>query len=254
MSQKSSRWTKVLLPCFVSLHALVQILVSVDAFAQTPDADAEATVEDSVAAEGAPAATPSHRGLEAALRLGAALPLGKAGRDVGGTDRKLSDLVPWRAPIWVDVAYRVSPAASIGAYGQLSFGGTGDGCDGECDWSDLRIGVQGQWRFNPEGTLDPWLGLGVGWESLSYRSVSLDTFSRTTELLGGPELLLQGGLELQVEKFLHLGPYVSAGLGNYLRDSYKCLPDGPDCPAGSSVAGPGFHTWLGFGLSGRFSP
>jgi hypothetical protein len=193
-------------------------------------------------------------GFEAGLRLGAALPIGKAGRDAGGADRKLGDLTSWRAPVWADVAYRVSPTASYGVYGQIGFGGTGDGCVGKCDWADLHIGAQGQWRFSPESNIDPWLGVGVGWESLSYRDLVLETFTQTSELLGGPELLLQGGLELEVDKALKIGPYVSAGVGSYLRDSYKCLPDGPDCPAGSSVAGSGFHTWLGFGLSGRYSP
>jgi hypothetical protein len=193
-------------------------------------------------------------GFEAGLRLGAALPMGKAGRDPDGADRKLGDLTSWRAPVWVDLAYRVSPTASYGVYGQIGFGGTGDGCVGSCEWEDLHIGAQGQWRFSPNSNIDPWLGVGVGWESMSYRSLSLDTFTQTTELLGGPELLLQVGLELGVNDVLKLGPYLSAGVGSYLHDSYKCQPDGPDCPAGSSVAGSGVHTWLGFGLSGRYSP
>lgn len=253
MPKISARWAAPLFPLFVAAHAVAQVLVCVSAFAQSPDASKDGPVEDT--AVSSPVVESTFRpGFEAGARLGAALPMGKAGRDVDGADRKLSDLTSWRTPLWLDVAYRVSPSASLGLYGQLGFGGTGDGCVGKCDFSDLRIGVQGQWRFSPHGKIDPWLGLGAGWESLSYRTLSADTGAQATELLGGPEVLLQGGLGLQLERSLEIGPFVSLGVGNYLRDSYKCFPEGIECPTGSSVAGSGFHTWLGFGLSARYSP
>jgi len=203
-------------------------------------------------------------GFEAGLRLGVGLPVGNAGKDAFGQQRKVSDLVTWRTPIWVDVTYRVSPGASYGLYAQFGVGGNGDACVGKCDWSDLRIGAQGQWRFNPGAEAEPWLGLGIGYEALGLQTLlsvpNVDNPSdenfpvRVKERLGGPELLLQGGLQLRVENALQLGPFVAASLGSYLGDRYRCDYVPTACPVGSSVDGSAFHAWLGVGVSGRYSP
>jgi hypothetical protein len=203
-------------------------------------------------------------GFEAGLRVGIGLPVGKAGDSALGEGRKLGDLVAWRAPVWVDVAYRVSPSASYGLYGQIGFGASGDLCPdgGKCDWSDLRLGVQGLWRINPGGDTEPWLGLGLGIESLNLQDAesrvdedSGEAFTvRVKENLLGPELLLQAGLGLRVDKWLQLGPYAAASLGTYLGDRYECEFQIPVvCPSGS-VNGSAFHAWLGVGLAGRYSP
>ena len=112
--------------------------------------------------------------------------------------------------------------------------------------------------------MDPWLGLGLGFESLGLQSVSTgptpddpsDTFvpRRVKERLGGPELLLQGGLLLRVENALELGPFVAASVGSYIVDHYRCEIVVTACPLGSSVEGSGVHAWLGVGVSGRYSP
>jgi hypothetical protein len=256
MPQFSARWAAPLFPSFVGAHVLAQVFIGAQAFGQTPEASEHVPKKEHIA--DAPAAraalTGSFRpGFEAGVRVAAALPIGKAGRDVDGADRRLGDLTAWRAPLELNVAYRVSSRASYGLYGQLGLGGTGSGCTGRCDFSDLRLGVLGQWHFHTERNVSPWLGLGAGWESLSYRTLAASG-AQSTELLGGPELLLQGGLELRVERDLLIGPFVSAGVGSYLLDSYKCLPQGIECPAGSAVAGSGLHSWLGFGLSARYSP
>jgi hypothetical protein len=213
-------------------------------------------------AEPSTAAAEFSPGFEAGLRLGIGLPLGNVGESALGEQRKIGDLVSWRSPVWVDVSYRVSPVASFGLYGQLGVGGTGDLCAGKCDWSDLRVGAQGKWRLNPGEGVDPWLGLGVGFEALSFQTFELrsledsgDQFPvQTRERLMGPELLLQGGLALRVEDSLELGPYVSASLGSYVGDRYRCSSDLAACPGGSSVNGSAFHAWLGLGLSGSYSP
>lgn len=231
-----------------------------DAAPAVPAATAESPAADASAGPTGPARE-FRPGFEAGLRLGIGLPLGNVGKGALGEERKIGDLVTWRTPVWVDVAYRVSPVASYGLYGQIGVGGTGDACVGKCDWSDLRVGAQGKWRFNPGAHVDPWLGLGVGLESLNFQTSEgrLDsegfTFQeQTTERLMGPELLLQGGLALLVDETLQLGPYVSASVGSYVGDHYRCGPDPAACPSGSSLDGSGFHAWLGVGLSGSYSP
>ena len=201
---------------------------------------------------------------EAGLRLGIGLPVGNAGHSPVDTQRKVSDLATWRVPLWIDVGYHVSPSSTYGVYAQFGVGGSGDSCSGKCDWSDLRFGAQGQWHLQPSGDVDPWLGLGLGIEALSFQQFG-SVFDQNTgqafgirikELLWGPELLLQGGLGMRVDDAVELGPYLSASVGNFVGDSYKCEEDAPavPCPTGSAVNGSAFHAWIGIGLSGRYLP
>jgi outer membrane protein len=210
----------------------------------------------------------NHRsGFESGLRVGIGLPLGKAGQNADRAEREVSDLTPWRAPIWLDLGYRLSETTTLGAYAQLGLGSSGDDCAGVCNWSDLRIGAQGQWRLAPGAGVNPWLGVGVGYEWLTFRTLEIvdvpdpedpeeliEGALRTAERLGGPELLLQGGVDFQVEDSLSIGPYASATVGQYLSDGFKCQPAGFACGSGSSIEGSGFHSWLGVGLRGTYAP
>jgi hypothetical protein len=207
---------------------------------------------------------PAHRsGFTGGLRLGVGIPLGKAGNDATGVERDLGDLTPWSVPVWVDVGYAFSGRFTLGAYGQVAVGGSGDACQGDCDWSSIRVGAQAELRFAPGAPVDPWLGVGLGWEWLSFRTLlnvpsadpSADpTRLRATERIAGPELTLQLGLDFQVEDALRIGPYVAASAGPYVKDSYTCDPVNAFCPTGSSVDGGAFHSWLGLGLRGAYTP
>jgi hypothetical protein len=198
--------------------------------------------------------TPERRtGFTTGLRLGVGVPFGKAGRDaIAGSDRNLNDLTPWRAPVWVDVGYSLTGAMTLGAYGQVGTGGTSDSCPGDCDWSDIRVGAAMEWRFLPGAAVDPWLGIGLGYEWLSYRVLA--SVGRATERVGGPELMLHGGVDFQVEDALRIGPYASATLSQYLTDTFSCQPATDLCPADGSIDGAAFHSWIGIGLRGAYTP
>jgi len=204
-------------------------------------------------------------GFETGLRFGLGTPVGKAGNSLAGTERDLKDLAPWRVPFWIDVGYRTSERTTFGLYGQFGFGDAGDACEGQCDWSDLRLGVQGQFRLtDADASLKPWIGVGLGYEWLSFRTLQsvqltdetgelVDVPVRSAERLGGAELLLQLGLDFRVEDSLDVGPYLSATLAQYLTDSFNCEPSGL-CSSRDSLEGSGFHSWLGIGLRGAYLP
>lgn len=236
----------------------------------TPEAEGgvsgDATLDGNVSASDDSAVLPENRtGFTTGLRTGLGVPLGKAGQDFTGAARDLSDLTSWRAPIWIDVGYSPSGSTTLGAYLQVGVGGTGDSCIADCDWSDLRIGASAEWRLLPGAAVDPWIGVGLGYEWLSYRVLIsamienedgvLETVrGRATERFGGPELLLHGGVDFQVDDALRIGPYASATAGQYLTDSYRCQPASDLCPEDGSIDGAAFHSWIGVGVRGAYTP
>jgi hypothetical protein len=243
---------------------------SLSSDATAADASAQATAADGVpidtVQQSRVAVDPAERsGFTTGLRLGIGVPLGKAGRDPADAERDLSDLTPWRAPVWVDIGYALSGAMTIGVYAQVGVGGVGDACAGDCDWSDIRLGADVEWRFLPGATVDPWLGAGLGWEWLSFRQLisaevpdgeggTTTATGRLSERFGGPELMLHGGVDFQVENALRIGPYAAATVSQYLTDSFQCTPATSQCPPDGSIEGSAFHAWISVGLRGAYTP
>jgi hypothetical protein len=198
---------------------------------------------------------------EGGLRTGISFGLGKAGGNDFGPTRNVNDIVEYRVPIWIDVGYRVTEPLTLGVYAQVGLGGGGD-CGGSCNASDLRIGAQALWHASRGGL---WLGAGLGYEWLSVYALTVtqapieqvgdgaaQLASRLAETIGGPELTLQAGLDLELEPGLSVGPYLSASVGQYLTDSFEC--DSVLCPTGSSIDGAATHAWLGLGVRGSYAP
>ena len=114
--------------------------------------------------------------------------------------------------------------------------------------------------------MDPWLGVGIGYESLTFRTLRVVDFTdpstgddrqaelRLGERLGGPELTLQGGLDFLVAPSLTIGPYLSGTLAAYTRDGIKCSLDEVPCANDTDISGSGFHSWLGLGVRGTYNP
>ncbi len=87
---------------------------------------------------------------------------------------KLSDTVSGQVPILVDVGGKVIPQLFIGGYFGLAFGGAAGALKAACDLDnqacvsvDLNLGVEAQYHFLPDGSTNPWLGYGLGFESLA---------------------------------------------------------------------------------------
>ena len=66
--------------------------------------------------------------------------------------------------------------------------------------------------------------------------------------------MLHGGVDFQVEDALRIGPYASATVSQYVTDSFRCPPETDLCPDGSSIDGVGFHSWIGVGVRGAYTP
>ncbi|MEN9579378.1 MAG: hypothetical protein RJA70_2387 [Pseudomonadota bacterium] len=202
-------------------------------------------------------------GLEHGLRSG--LELGAGDIDAGNPFRRgaLRSIAAYRVPIWLDLGYRLSAPWWIGTYAQVGSGAFGDSCPraAECEWSDLRLGAQFTYHLSPNDPQDLWVGAGFGWQWL--RGAITQTVevpgpddstvtvpAKASELRGGPQLLVQGGLGWNLGETLRLGPYASAAAGMYLTDSFECSPGLPcDIDGRTELR---LHAWFGLGVRATY--
>jgi outer membrane protein W len=188
------------------------------------------------------------------LRLGYAIPSGKVFGDnntVGGqplTSTKLSDLVSGGVPIQLDAGYMVTDNILVGLYGQYAFVSEKN-CDtgADCSAHDIRLGVQAQYHIMPDQFVDPWLGIGVGYEWLSD-SESAGGVSQDTTLKGLEFLNLQGGADFQAASAFTVGPFLSLSLGQYASLSTS----GPLANLSGSLDNKALHEWITIGAKGTF--
>src|SRR5262249_43439942 len=131
------------------------------------DASAETTGD---ACQLAPSSEPSATGPSLGLRVGYAFPTGSVTRGDAFRDN-LTGMIP----IWLDAGYRLSRPFYLGAYFQWAPAFVADGvCSPvlSCSAYDVRFGVNVHWHMRWmtqegmwKGPIDPWIGLGTGYES-----------------------------------------------------------------------------------------
>ena len=163
------------------------------------------------------AQAPAERtGFQLALRTGIAIPFGEL--DKG---EKMSDFTSVQVPLIVDVGGKVIPELFLGGYFGFGFGGPGgelaDVCsagDGSCISVGLRLGIEAQYHILPGESVNPWLGYGIGFESLALSiSNNGDTASVGS---GGLEFAhFMGGVDVRMSRVFGIGPFVDVALGRY---------------------------------------
>jgi outer membrane protein W len=171
--------------------------------------------------------------------VGFAMPLGDL------STAPLSYDITRQVPVSLEAGYFIAPHLLIGAYGQYGFAAGGED-SGDGTVRDVSFGIQAQYHAAPRAGIDPWLGLGVGYEILSNRSEQGDMVARGLELAR-----LQAGLDLRVAPAFTLGPFLGLSLDEYThykltRDTYTAF-DGAIHPRG-------FHEWPTVGVKGTFAP
>ena len=193
------------------------------------------------------------------LRLGYALPMGATAENDDGSSNNMSDAVAGHFPIWLDVGYMVSRDFLLGFYGHYAFGGVAGPLKAECDAassagvscsaSDVRFGVQFQYHPTHEGKIDPWLGVGVGYEWLTL-DISGAGIDGSTTVKGFELFNLQTGVDFKAAPNLGIGPFVSFSLGQY--DSTSNSGSIARVNPGGDIANPALHEWLTFGVRAAY--
>jgi hypothetical protein len=206
--------------------------------ALAPSAMAEVPSDSNVA----PA--PPRTGFEVALRTGFSQPLGNLG---SGYDETMSDY-PGQIPAILELGARVTPKVFVGAY----FGaGLGLGNSPNISSTALHIGAEVQYHFVPEAGADPWVGYGLGYESLSENVFD----ERFTRYDGFEFAHLMGGANFRVSPSFGLGPFLDVSLGHYTSYHFRYPGEESYFPdQDRSISGMAVHSWITLGLRGTLMP
>jgi hypothetical protein len=158
-------------------------------------------------------------------------------------------------PIWLDGGYRVSRELYVGAFFQWAVAWVaGQWCPAnlECSASDVRFGADvhlslgGLIGLGESRKVDPWVGLGAGYESTSFKLSAGGTSS--TRTYRGFELAnAQLGADYTGFRAFRVGGFFTTTLA-----LYSSLTD--TTPTGSADYTPdrGYHLWFMLGVRGRY--
>jgi hypothetical protein len=192
-------------------------------------------------------------GFQMALRSGFALPIGKATGDDGG---KMSELTTGHVPVIVELGGKVVPNLFLGGYIGLSAGLAAGDADDLCDQGDydcyltgVRAGLQGHFQLNPHGNINPWIGYGIGYESLRL-TISGDEDGSLSR--SGPEYArIMGGFDFRLSRTFGFGPFLDVSIGKYTHYEDKLPGLEEDDGRLTRTA---THEWVTFGARFVFFP
>lgn len=199
---------------------------------------------------------PANRGFQIALRTGAAVPFGKVVKDLD-----LSDYSSVQVPFLVDIGGKPIKELFIGGYLGVAVGGpagnTAEFCerrDAGCAGFGWRLGAEVQYHFIPGGSINPWVGYGLGWEAFALGVVretavedeELDENDYFATAVAGYEFAhLMGGADFRLNRIVGLGPFVDVSFGRYTDT------DGNDELEDADRA---THGWVSLGVRVVFFP
>ena len=147
-----------------------------------------------------------------AFEIGIATGYTQGGGKLGGDMGSLEDVAGPGASVQLDLAYRILPRLSVGAYGTFATYQDGDLIDSSTDVFGASAGVQAVWHFRPDRSIDPWISLGTGW-----RGLWLDPSDGKTTSLQGLELArLQIGADYRLSENIAIAPVIGGSLSMFV--------------------------------------
>ena len=231
-----------------------------DEMSDTSASSVPSTSEEAAFANDEPPPSIGGGKLVLGLRLGYSLPMGAASENNNGSSEKMTDGVSGHFPIWLDVGYLVSSDVLLGLYGQYAFGGVAGSVKANCDQassagiscsaSDIRFGIQVQYYPSRQKKVDPWIGVGFGYELLKI-SLSGAGQDGSVTAKGFEFANLQAGLDFKALHNLGVGPFVSFSLGQY--DSTSTSGSIARGNPGGDIPNKALHEWFTFGVRGALT-
>lgn len=189
------------------------------------------------------------------FKVGYAMPIGyvQLQSPVVSSDWPMSDWWSGAIPIEVAARYRFTPNVSAGVYFQwnpafVSSATCGSGAS--CSGHDMRLGVVMVYDIIPDGAVNPWFGLGMGWQ-WSQASVTTGGVTGTLNVNGWEFPVVQAGVDFVLAKAFALGPYVGFFGGTYTNLTYKYGSSESRWAVDPSTRA--YHAWVQFGLKGTLN-
>jgi opacity protein-like surface antigen len=172
-------------------------------------------------------------GFDLALRAAYGVPYG----DAKGSS--FPDVVPGAVHIGIEVGYFFTPNFYVGGYFTFGFA-TGDSSagtacsdvDSSCSATPIRLGASARWHFLPRELLDPWAGLGVGYEIVNVSESTSTSNEAQSASLHGFEAMFQAGVDYKPRPFYGIGPFIESSFGHFT----------------SSPSATSLHGWFDIGL------
>jgi len=188
---------------------------------------------------------PARTGFQMDVRTGYSIPMGKVAnsRDFTATESgKLSDVVSGQVPIIVSIGGKLIPELYLGGYLGLAFGGAADALScSSCSSAGVRFGAEVQYHILPAALANPWLGYGLGIES-----VAVGDGDHSLGWGGFQFARFMGGVDFRLDRVFGIGPFVDLSLGNY-----STISTGDQSVKITDTA---LHQWLTIGVRAVFFP
>jgi len=193
--------------------------------------------------------TPKARtGFQMDIRTGYSIPMGNAFKG-----RKLSDVSSGQVPIILDIGGKLIPELFVGGYFGLAFGGAGGKSSDQCEASHascatvgLSLGVEAQYHILPNNSVNPWIGYGLGFQSLGM-GAKVNGNTDTSSFSGFEFARFMAGADFRLNRVFGVGPFVDLSMASY--STYK--DDGGDS---TEIPETALHEWLTLGVRFVFFP
>jgi hypothetical protein len=196
------------------------------------------------------AQTPKPRvGFQMAIRTGYSVPMGDAlGSDPAAArsaPAKLSDVSSGQIPVLVDIGTKVIHELFVGVYFGLGFGGAGgsdkDYCarnHADCQTIAFHFGIEAQYHILQAGAVNPWLGYGLGVETLDLDR-RINGVSRSQTFSGFEFARFMAGVDFRVQRVFGVGPFVDLSLASFSTEG--------DGSTRINITDTSTHAWLTLG-------
>jgi hypothetical protein len=189
-------------------------------------------------------------GLQVGVRLAVAHPGGQPGQGAPATTPSMGELAEAWAPLGLDVGYRFNPYVYFG--GTLLWGATFGDDSAVCAACGFRYDFQALTELRlypaPEATVNPWFGVGIGWELMHLNFVSegpTGTANYQGPVLGNFEI----GLDVR-RRAVAIGPYFGVELAEFALRNLDPTPPHET----SSIGAHALHEWFTLGLRASYGP
>jgi hypothetical protein len=213
-----------------------------------------------------PARADEQSGLAVGFGIAGAVPFGNAHSAANGvaTSSTISMQSMDRAslPFWFNLGWRFSPRTYLGLFYQYAptfppsnkcampyAPANGVAGSTTCDGSNQKFGVDFAYHIRPKELVDPWIGIGLGYE-LNNTNYSTGASSDTMNWqLGGLMADIKLGADLRFSKVIPIGPFVDLSVSQYNTENvYSPNQSSTSVPFSGAL-----HGWFTAGLRAQFN-